>query len=82
MTAPNKLSKQIREIMRLAIKDDPQRLVFIGDGLVAAFDIHNGKTPHTQADACFHMEAVTIRSPMDNGFGHLLEHGSFRHSVV
>src|SRR5687767_12953881 len=61
---------QVGEIMRFAIEDDPERLVFVGNGLVAAFDVDNGEPPHTQSHARFQMEAITIRSAVDDGLGH------------
>ena len=68
--ALDKVRIQVREVMRFAVEDDPERFVFVGNGLVAAFDVDDGEPPHAQTDARFHMEAVAIRSAVDDRPGH------------
>ncbi len=46
VTALDQVRVEVREVMRLAVEDDPERRVFVGDGLVAAFDVDDGEPSH------------------------------------
>src|SRR5688500_5072029 len=71
-----------REVMRFAVEDDPERFILVGDGLVAAFDVDDGKPPDTQTHTWFHMEAVAIRPAVDDGPGHALHKALSRDLVI
>ena len=68
--ALDQIGIQIRKVMRLAIKNDPQRLIFVRDGLVATFDVDDGESSYSQTNPRLDVEPVTIRSAVDNGPGH------------
>ncbi len=82
MPAPYKIGVEFGVVVRFAVEDDPQRFVFIGDGLVATCHINNGEPPHRQADAGLNMEAVAIGSAMEDGFGHRFERATLGDSRV
>src|SRR5215211_536042 len=68
--------------MRLTVEDDPERFVFIGNRLVATFDVDDREPPHAQTNAWLHVEAVAIWPAVDDGLGHGFHCPWFRDLVI
>src|SRR5690606_22279597 len=73
VTSLDEVGIQGREVVRLAIEDDPQGLIFVGDGLIPALDINNRKPPGPQADTGLHVEAIAVGASMADCPGHRLQ---------
>ena len=64
MPAPVEFSAQCAVIVDLAIEDDLQRAIFVGQRLVAAVNIDDFQPAHRQADIAFDEIAVVVRPAM------------------
>src|SRR5678809_1499622 len=70
MASLDQVRIQIREVMRFAIKHNPERFILVRDRLIAAFYVNNSEPPHSQTNAWFEMETIAIRATMHNGLCH------------
>src|SRR5690349_11088020 len=82
VTMLEEICVQIREVVRLAVEDDPQRFIFVGDGLVTALHVDDSQPPHAQSDSRFEMETIAIRAAMDNSLGHGFDSRPLRDLVI
>ena len=64
------LSLQLREVVDLAVEDDPDRAVFVGDRLVTPRAVDDGEAAHGEADAPVQMAPVLVRPPVADGLAH------------
>jgi len=66
---------EVGEIENLAVVDDPDRPVLIGDRLLARFEVDDAQPAHAQGGPAVEVGAVVVRAPMDDGLGHRPEEG-------
>lgn len=66
---------QIAIVIDFAVKDDPNGLVFIGDGLVPGMKIDDTEPAHAEGTAAIQMKAFVIRSAVTNRGAHSLNVG-------
>src|SRR5512134_2315203 len=64
------VAAQLLIIVDFAIKDDPDRLVFVGNGLLSAFQIDNGESPRGQPGSVRQVKSILIRAPVSDGLVH------------
>src|SRR5437667_7550323 len=72
MTFLLELGTKDGEIVDLAVEDDPDRAIFVKDGLMSAVQIDNAKTPHTESYAIFDIYALVIRTTMHDLLAHAM----------
>jgi hypothetical protein len=65
-------------VVDLAVEDDPDRAVFVGDGLMAALDVDDRQPPRREADSAVEKRSFIVRPPVGDGPGHGVEHQSLR----
>src|SRR6266850_5592878 len=63
------------EVVNLSVENDPDALVLVAEGLVAAGNINDGKPPHTQPDAAAAILAEIVRAAMRDDPAHGGENG-------
>ena len=64
MPSCRKLLAQASVVVDLAVEDDPDRLVFVGDRLVPALQVDDAEPAHADADVPVHVLAVVVGSTM------------------
>src|SRR3990172_4145552 len=64
-------------VVDLAVEDDPDRAVFVSDGLMAALDVYDGEPPRGETDSRVEERPFIVLSPVGDGPGHALENGFF-----
>ena len=74
MPAARQLTAQLPEIVDLAVTDEPERPVLVGDGLMPALDVDDGQAPHPEQHLPVEMKAVVVRSPVDGDVAHPTMH--------
>ena len=57
-------------IVDLAVEDDPDRTVFIADGLMAGGKVDDAKAAHAQADLALREDAVVVRTAVGHDVAH------------
>ncbi len=73
MAASLQLLTHLRVVVAFAVEDDPDRTILVGNGLIPAAHINDGKAAHRQPDAGGFMEAVAVRPAMGNGRVHFFK---------
>ncbi len=73
MAAGFEFAAQLREVVYLAIEDDPNALVFVVNGLVAAREIDNAEPPHAQAHRPASVNSLVVRPAMDDRLAHAVD---------
>src|SRR5580700_808362 len=63
-------------VVELAVVNDPDAFVFIGNRLVTGLDVDDAQPPHGQADVGFYEKTIIIRAAMNDAPVHLGEHGA------
>src|SRR5260370_28218605 len=58
------------EVVNLAVENDPDALVFVAKGLVAAGNVNDGKPAHAQPDAAAMVLAEVVRTTMGDDAAH------------
>src|SRR5580698_1268880 len=71
-----KPSSQFSMVVNLAVENDPDVMIFVGQGLVAGFHINNAKPPHGQPDVLFDKETLVIGPAMHDAAVHARQHVS------
>ena len=64
MTASAQLVAQLTVVVDFSIEDEGDRLVFVGERLIATGDINDAQTAHGQADIAVDEVAGAIRTAM------------------
>src|SRR5438874_1075750 len=67
------LRPQFREVINFAIKDDPDALVLVVDGLVATRQIYDAESAHSESDGAFGVDPLIIRPPVDDCLAHSMD---------
>ena len=76
MTARLELAPQLAKVVDLAVEDDPDAAVFVGDRLVSPADVDDREAAHGEADmARILVTAVAVRAPVHDRLVHRLERG-------
>ncbi len=75
-------SPQFSVIVNLAVEDDPDIMILVGQRLVAAFHVDNAQPPHGQADIFFDEEALVIGPAMHDAAVHARQHLSLNVPVA
>ena len=57
-------------IVDLAVKRDPDGLVFVGQGLSTSLQVDDAETPMTQTNRAVTMQAGPVRSPVGQRVAH------------
>ena len=65
---------QLLVVINLAVENDPDIVVFVGQRLMAALDVNNAQTPHGQADILFDEEAFVVGPSMRDSSIHAGQH--------
>src|SRR5438105_187915 len=73
MSAADQAFPQLAVIVDLAIKNDPDRLVLVGDGLMAAFDVDDRESTTSKGYRTINVKAFIVRSTMSDRVAHALE---------
>ena len=73
MAARGEIGAQLEVIVNLAIADDVNASVLVGNRLPAAIEIDNAEPAHGQADAGFDEETVLIRSAVTKRVRHFAQ---------
>jgi hypothetical protein len=68
---------QFREIVNLAVENDPNGSVFVKNRLVAARQVDDAQAPHSKAGSALDENPLVIRSPMDNRLAHVVDRAGF-----
>ena len=61
-------------VIDLAVEDDPDILVLVGQRLMAALDVNDAQPPHGQADILFDEEAFVVGPAMRDPAVHAGQH--------
>ena len=70
VAAGQKRGLEGREIEDLAVVDDPDRLVFIMDGLAPGGQVDDAQTAHPQGNRAVGVISVLVRAPVDDDVAH------------
>jgi hypothetical protein len=70
VTPRNQLFAQDCVVIDFSIKNDPNRAVFIADGLMSAGDIHDAQAAHANSDVALRVDALIVGPSMDHGSAH------------
>ncbi|SRR5260370_19767935 len=57
---------QFLVVVNLAVENDPERLIFIGDRLVTGLNVDNAEAAHGQSDVLLDKETVVIGPAVDD----------------
>ncbi len=71
VTTHNQIAAQTGIIVNLAVKDRPDRLVFVCDWLMSGLQIDDAETAHAESAAAIQMKSFVIRSAVTNCGAHL-----------
>src|SRR5580704_11805272 len=66
-----KLTAEFVEIVYLAVEDDPNRFVFVVDWLVTSRQINDAEASHPQAGWPSSINALIVRTAMDDRLAHV-----------
>ncbi len=75
MATRDQLLTQDRVVVNLAIENDPDRSIFIADGLVPGCDIDDAEPSHAQADTSSSKSAFIVRTAMSHHIAHPTQAG-------
>ena len=67
------LGAKLREVVDLTVENDPDRTIFIKNGLMAAAQIDDAEAAHAESHTIFDVDALIIRSAMHDFFTHLMD---------
>ena len=67
------LGTERREVVDLAVEDDPHRTVFVRKGLLSGGDVDDAQPAMGEADTFTDVETVRVGSAMSNAVAHRLE---------
>ena len=70
------LMAQLREVVDLAVVDDPDATVLAGHGMMPGREVDDLKASHAESRRTIDEEALVVRAAMVDAIGHPLEHGS------
>src|SRR5260370_41507988 len=73
MTGAFELPPQLKKVIDLAIKNNPDRPVFIEYGLVSANQVNDAEPPHSEAGVLFYKKAFVIGAAMHDGLAHAMD---------
>src|SRR3990172_8764586 len=73
MAAAGELLAQRAVVVDLAVQDEPQRAVFVGERLLAAFEVDDAQAAEAQAGVGAREEAVAVRAAVAEGGRHPAE---------
>ena len=73
MAGALELGGQLPVVVDLAVADDDDGAVFVGDGLVSARDVDDGEPSYPEEDVVVHVGSFVIRPPVDGHGAHPLE---------
>jgi hypothetical protein len=66
------------KVVDLPITDNPHGLVFVGDGLMAAFEVNDAEPSHSHGNAMASKMSVIVWPPMDLNLGHSVQQRAVR----
>src|SRR5262249_12090087 len=69
MTGGLQLRAQRLKVVELTVADEPERFVFVGDGLMTAREIDDGKPAHADDGAAACVHALIVGTPMHDRVG-------------
>ena len=64
------LAPEFGDVIDLAVVNRPHGPIFVVDGLLAGVEIDNREAPHGEADVTLEIDAVVVRTPVDEGRTH------------
>src|SRR5690606_17757081 len=67
---PDQPVPELAVVVDLAVEDDRDGAVFVGDGLAAAAQVDDAEPPHAEADAVGREESVLVRAATRDRRGH------------
>src|SRR5262249_53344588 len=70
VTSGLEVAANVGEVVDLAVEDDPDRPVFVGERLIARREVDDAQAPMTQADALAEVVAVRVGPAMRDGRRH------------
>ncbi len=73
VTSGKKVVTQLLEVIDLPIKDDPDRAILVGKGLMPGGQIDDGETAKTQAHRTGQIVAVIVGPTMGDRVGHTFQ---------
>src|SRR5262249_32201466 len=70
VAAGDQFFAQFREIVDFAVEHDPDRLVFVVDGLVSAGEVNDAEPAHAEPGSAAGVDALVVRPAVDDGAAH------------
>src|SRR5215467_7649111 len=67
------LLPQLRVIVDFPVEDDPNRSIFIANGLVPGSEVHDAQPPHAKPYAARNKKAIVVRPSVRHRRTHLAE---------
>src|SRR5258708_3687469 len=61
---------KLRKVIDFAVGNDPDRIIFIGDGLMSARQINNAEPAHPEGDTTAEVVPMIIRAAVRDGLSH------------
>src|SRR5437667_1549420 len=77
MAAALQLRAQFREIVNLAVENNPDRPVLVENWLVPSGQIDDAETAHAEARPLVDEDSFIIRAAVDDGLAHVVNRGCF-----
>src|SRR5262249_32227107 len=78
VAARDQIGAQFLVLVDLAVEDDPDAAIFIGDGLVAGIEVDDGEAAHTDGAAAIDIDAFLIGAAVANLAAHRANRRLFR----
>ena len=78
MAARLELAAQLAEVVDLAVADEPQRAVRVGERLVAAGEVDDREPAHAERAGAVDVHALVVGAAMDGDARHRREHVAAR----
>src|SRR5579862_5108844 len=72
---------QFRKVIDLAVINDPNRFIFVEDGLVPTREIDNAEAAHSQTHAVFHKDPLVVRTSMHDRLAHPVDDAGVQTSI-
>jgi hypothetical protein len=70
VAAAFELLAKLRKVIDFSVEDDPQAAVFVVNRLPPAGKVDDAQTPHTQPYGTFRVNALVIRTTVNNRLAH------------
>src|SRR5882757_381765 len=77
MSTGNEWFAQAGVVIDLAVEDNGDRAIFVGDGLVAASDVYDAEAAHPDGEGAVGMESIIVGPAVGDDLAHGSQSGRF-----